>query len=163
MAKDKFIDVLDKFPLSVCVATLGRGGAESGLAVSWTSPVSFSPLHLMIAVDKLHYSVDLLKSTKNFVLNILRADQMKLAGHFARRSMAGDNKLDKVPAREATTGAAILTDALAYFDCEVVKSLEVGDHLMFIGKVVDAAVLNPGEPLTTLAGIHYHKSRPAKG
>jgi len=161
MAKDKLSAALDKFPLGVSVATLGRGGVESGLTISWMSPVSFEPLHLMIAVDKLHYSVDFLKSTKNFVLNILKSDQMKLAGAFARSSMGGENKLDKVKTRESQTGAAILTEALSYFDCEVVKSIEVGDHILFVGKVVDAAILNPGEPLTTMAGIHYHKSKPA--
>ena len=159
---DEIKNVLDRFPLGVGVATLGRGGVESGLTISWMSPVAFDPLHIMIAVDKLHYSVDFLRSTKNFVLNILKKDQLTLAGNFARPSMTGETKLDKVATRESETGAAILVDALSYFDCEVVQSLEVGDHILFIGKVVDAAVLSPGEPLTTMAGIHYHKSKPAK-
>ena len=162
MAKDKISEALDKFPLGVGVATLGRGGAESGLTISWMTPVSFEPLHVMIAVDKLHYSVDFLKSTKSFVLNILKSDQNKLAAQFAARSMTGENKLAGVATQESQTGAAILTEALSYFDCEVVKSVEAGDHILFIGKVVDAAILNKGEPLTTMAGMHYHKAGPAK-
>jgi flavin reductase (DIM6/NTAB) family NADH-FMN oxidoreductase RutF len=163
MAKDKQSEALDKLPLGVSVATLGRGGVENGLTISWMTPVSFEPLHILIAVDKRHYSVDFLKSTKNFVLNILKSDQMKVAAHFASRSMAGDDKLAKMKTRESQTGAAILTEALSYFDCEVVKSIEVGDHILYVGKVVDAAVLNKGQPLTTMAGMHYHKAGPKKG
>lgn len=159
MAKDKFQEVLAKFPLGVSVATLGRGGVESALTISWMSPVSFEPPHVMIAVDKLHLSVDFLKSTKNFVLNLLKADQAKLAGVFAKQSVQGENKLAGVKTREAPSGAPILTDALAYLDCEVAQTLEVGDHLLFIGKVTECDVLNDAEPLTTLGGPRYTKTK----
>ncbi len=69
-----FEEVLKHFPLPVTVVTVGRGGAENALTVSWACPVSFDPPHILIAVDRLHY-LDFLRSTKNFALNLLRADQ----------------------------------------------------------------------------------------
>ena len=161
MAQEPFTEVLRKFPLTVSVVTVGRGGVENALTVSWASPVSFEPPQMMIAVDRLHYSADFLPSTKNFCLNVLREGQERLAGQFARQSMAHEDKRRTIPTRESDTGAVILTDALAYFDCEITAIHEVGDHLMVVGKVVDAGVLGDGEPLPTHGGLRYQKTAPS--
>jgi flavin reductase (DIM6/NTAB) family NADH-FMN oxidoreductase RutF len=158
MKSQLFGDVLRKFPMPVTVVTVGRGGADNALTVSWSVPVSFDPPQMMVALDKLHYSLDFLRSTKNFAINVLKEGQERLAGHFARQAMSGEDKLDVVKAREGETGAAILADALAYFDCEVVSMTEVGDHVVVIGRVVDASVATDGQPLvTTSAGLRYLK------
>jgi flavin reductase (DIM6/NTAB) family NADH-FMN oxidoreductase RutF len=160
MAQETFADVLRKFPQAVSVVTVGRGGVENALTVSWASPVSFDPPQMMISVDKLHYSADFLRSTKNFCLNVLRDGQQRLAGQFARQAMAHEKKMEGVPTRESETGAAILTDALAYFDCEITAVHAAGDHLMVVGKVVDAGVLAEGEPLPINSALRYQKGRP---
>lgn len=154
----KLEKALMKFPLVVSVVTVGRGAVENGLTISWASPVSFDPLEIMIAVDRRHYSVDFLKSTKNFVINVLGEGQQKLAAHFATETLVGDDKLAGLEVEEAPTGAAILAEALAWFDCEVVNTFETGDHLLFVGRVVDAGSKEEGKPLTTLAGMRYTKS-----
>ncbi len=162
MSKESFAQVLQRFQLPVVVVTVGRGGAENALTVSWITPVSFEPPQVMFAADRHHYSVDFLKSTRNFAVSVLRGGQQRLAGHFARQSMAGEDKLDAVATREGVTGAAILTDALSYLDCEVVALHEAGDHVLVVGQVVDAGIINDGEPLTTAAsaGLRYQKSGP---
>lgn len=158
MKPQVFGDVLRKFPMPVTVVTVGRGGADNALTVSWAAPVSFDPPQMMVALDKLHYSVDFLRSTRNFAINVLREGQEKAAGHFARQSIVGEDKLDAVTTRDGETGAAILTDALAYFDCEVMAIHDVGDHVIVIGRVVDASVANDGQPLvTTSTGLRYLK------
>jgi flavin reductase (DIM6/NTAB) family NADH-FMN oxidoreductase RutF len=159
MNTSDFSDVLAKIPYGVSVVTLGRGGAkvENGLTISWMSQVSFHPPMLMIAVDKLHYSVDLLRSTKNFCVNLLGADQAALAGRFAKQATTGDDKLTDVAQRPAESGAAILTDSVAYFDCEVASTVEAGDHLVVIGKIEEAAVLSDQAPLTSASGLRYRK------
>jgi flavin reductase (DIM6/NTAB) family NADH-FMN oxidoreductase RutF len=41
-----------------------------------------------------------------------------------------------------------LVDALAYFDCEVVRDIVAGDHRLVIGRVIDGAIVSPaGDPL----------------
>src|SRR5512147_2730583 len=108
MSKPDFSDVLAKIPYGVSVVTMGRGGAkvENGLTISWMSQVSFKPVLIMVAVDKLHYSVDLLRSTKNFCVNLLGQDQAALAGRFAKQATTGDDKLAEVAQRPADSGAA---------------------------------------------------------
>lgn len=152
-----FGEVLAKIPYGVSVVTMGRGGAavENGLTVSWMSQVSFKPAMLMVAIDKLHYSVDLLRSTKNFCVNLLGEDQAALAGRFAQQATTAMDKLAGVPQRPADSGAAILTDSIAFFDCEVTKLVEAGDHVLVIGTVESAEVLKLGAPLTSAFGLRY--------
>jgi flavin reductase (DIM6/NTAB) family NADH-FMN oxidoreductase RutF len=159
MSKSDFSDVLAKIPYGVSVVTTGRGGVENGLTVSWMSQVSFDPPMLMVAVDKLHYSVDLFRSTKNFCVNLLGEGQIQLAGHFAKQAVAGDDKLTSpdVAQRPADSGAAILTEAVAYFDCEISSMVEAGDHLLVIGRIEDAGLLTDGAPLRSDSGLRYRK------
>ena len=157
MSNSDFDKVLRTFPTGISVVTVGRGGVENGLTVSWASPVSFDPPLFMIAVNRNHYSTEFLDSTKNFVINVLKKDQTGLAGHFAKPSFSDRDKLSGVATREAPSGAAILTDALAYFDCEVIDSHNYGDHTIYIGRVIDAGILGEGDPLTTLEGMRYVK------
>jgi flavin reductase (DIM6/NTAB) family NADH-FMN oxidoreductase RutF len=159
MSNNEFSDVLAKIPYGVSVVTMGRGGAkvENGLTVSWMSQVSFDPPMLMVAVDKLHYSLDLLRSTKNFCVNLLGEDQAALAGRFARQATSGEDKLADVAQRPSDSGAAILTDAVAYFDCEVASMVEAGDHMLVIGRVEEAALLKDRAAMTSASGLRYRK------
>jgi flavin reductase (DIM6/NTAB) family NADH-FMN oxidoreductase RutF len=158
MDSASFAEVLRKFPLAVSVVTVGRGGAENALTVSWATPASFEPPMFLVAVDRLHYSVDFVKSTRNFTVNVLAEGQEKLAGQFARQSMLGEDKLAGVAHREGQTGAPILTDAVAYFDCELAFFVEAGDHYLLVGRVVDAAVLRDARALVGGSALRYQKS-----
>ncbi|MFH1809084.1 MAG: flavin reductase family protein [Pseudomonadota bacterium] len=160
MNKSSIHKALESIPYGVSVVTVGRGGVENALTVSWMSQVSFDPPCLMIAVDSLHYSVEFLESTRNFTVNLLAEGQTAVAAHFARPSTTEQDKLDKVETREAESGAAILTEAVAYFDCEILQTHKVGGHTLFIGKIIDADVLHAVPPLTTASGIRYRKNSP---
>jgi flavin reductase (DIM6/NTAB) family NADH-FMN oxidoreductase RutF len=42
----------------------------------------------------------------------------------------------------ATTGAPVFSEALAWMDCEVRHSTDLGTHTLFVGEIVDAGVNN---------------------
>ena len=41
------------------------------------------------------------------------------------------------------SGAPVLAQSVAYVECEVRQSVEVGNHTLFLGEVVNAAFLKP--------------------
>src|SRR3989442_15935471 len=54
------------------------------------------------------------------------------------------------------TGAPVLVDPPAWFECRVVETLFRGDHTIFVGEVVAAGVRRNEEPLTLRkAGFAY--------
>jgi rubredoxin len=44
-----------------------------------------------------------------------------------------------------------LEDTLAWFECKVLQTIDVGTHLLFVGEVVDADVINGSQPPLTYA------------
>ena len=86
MSEADIAKVLKKIPYPVSVVTVGTGGAENGLTISWMSQVSFDPPLIMFAIDKNHYS-NLPLGSQSFVVNLLKSDQSHIAGHYAGQSM----------------------------------------------------------------------------
>ena len=95
MSENQFSEVLEQFPYAVSVVTLGAGGLENGLTISWLSQVSAKPPMLVFSIHKDHYSRDRLADHPHFVVNLLAEDQKHLALHFAKASMIGEDKIDK--------------------------------------------------------------------
>ena len=60
---------------------------------------------------------------------------------------AGD-KLGGVEYYTAATGAPILRDAIAWFECELDDTVVTGDHTLFIGRVVGGGIHREADPLT---------------
>lgn len=160
MAQNDIKAALETLQYPVTVVTVGRGGVENGLTVSWLSQASFDPPMVMFSVDKKHYSEELLRGTKTFVVNVLGEGQTRMAGHFAKQAMAGEDKFSGYPTREAAGGAKILEDAIAWLDCELEAIHPAGDHWVVLGKVLEAAVPKPGPALSTAAGVRYRQSKP---
>ena len=48
------------------------------------------------------------------------------------------------PVRPATTGAPVFEEAIAWMDCEVRHTVDLGSHTLFVGEVVDAAIVDDG-------------------
>jgi len=159
MSESTFSKQLARIPYGVSVVTVGIGGAENGLTISWLSQVSFDPPMLMFAIDKKHYSTELVEDIPAFVVNLLAAGQAELAGHFAKQSMTQEKKLDSYETKTLDSGLTVLTDALACYECDVVAKHEAGDHWIIVGKVIAAEDLNEGEPLTSAHGPRYRKSK----
>jgi len=157
MSEGKFKEELARLPYVVSVVTVGFGSTSNGLTVSWLSQVSFDPPMLMFAIDKLHFSTELLDDMPSFVVNLLGDDQAEVAAHFAKRSMSDEAKLDVYETKETDAGLVILSDALAYYVCDVVAKHEVGGHHIIVGEVTEAASLREGKPLTTESGLRYKK------
>ena len=155
MSNQAFATELAKIPYGVSVVTAGLGGTDNGLTVSWLTQVSFDPPMLLFAIDKKHYSTELLEDVPSFVVNLLREGQTKMAGHFAQQSTTKHSKIAEFPTTQTGTGQAILSEALAYYECDVVARHEAGDHYLVVGRVTHAALLNDGAPLTTASGIRY--------
>ncbi len=157
MTQRKFKDELGRIAYSVSVVTVGHGGLENGLTVSWLSQVSFDPPMIMFAIDANHYSAELIEDMPSFVVNLLGQGQRELAAHFARRSMTDQPKIDAFPTRQSAGGLAILTDAVAYYECDVVERHRAGDHWIVVGQVTGADILNDDAPMTSLEGMRYTK------
>ena len=133
----------------VYVVGVADGDRRDGFTAAWVMQASFDPLLLALSINSSNASYELLHAGGGFTVNVLKQGQLDLARRFGTRSGRNEDKLAGVRWRPGRSGAPILEQALAYFDCELAGRHRAGDHELVLGRVVEGKILDPGAaPLT---------------
>ncbi|RDH51562.1 diflavin flavoprotein [Fischerella thermalis] len=138
----------------VYIITAQKGDVKSAMLASWVSQASFKPLGVSIAVAKDRAIESLMQVGDKFVLNVLEeGNYQSLMKHFLKRFAPGADRFEGVRTQSAQNGAPILTDALAYMECEVTSRMDCGDHWV-VYSTVDAGRVSKPDALTA---VHHRK------
>ncbi|HEV8453624.1 MAG TPA: flavin reductase family protein [Gemmatimonadales bacterium] len=133
----------------VYVVGVAAGNRRDGFTAAWVMQASFDPLLLALSINPSNASYELLHVGGGFTVNVLTQAQLDLARRFGTRSGRNEDKLAGIRWRPGRSGAPILEQALAYFDCELAGRHRAGDHELVLGRVVDGKILDLGAaPLT---------------
>jgi flavin reductase (DIM6/NTAB) family NADH-FMN oxidoreductase RutF len=135
---------------TIVVVTAASGQDHHGMTADSFTLVSHDPALVMVAVAVGSRTHRLLASVPGFGVSVLAAEQAAVATHFAsRRRSPGIRQFDLVNWETAPhSGAPVLTEALAWLDCERRDLVPAGDHVLVVGQVVAAGTRNrPGGPL----------------
>lgn len=126
------------------IVTAKKGDVSGAMIASWVTQASLQPLGFTIAVAKDRALDNLLHLGDRFVLNVLEeGNYQDLKKHFLKRLNPGVDRFADVKTQTAKNGSPILTDALAYMECEVVNSMECSDHWILYCLVEDGKVSKP--------------------
>ncbi len=149
--------VLRQFTYGLYIVTTTHGAEHSAFTANWLVQSSFDPPMIMIAVEQDAHSLAILQAGGVFAVHVLGADQREMAGQFGRATARVGDKLAGYPTRPGSTGAPLLDTTLSAVECRVVGQIPSGDHVVFIGEVVDAHLFQEaGDPLTmAAAGFRY--------
>jgi flavorubredoxin/flavin reductase (DIM6/NTAB) family NADH-FMN oxidoreductase RutF len=136
------------------IITAKKGDVSSAMLASWVGQASFKPLGFSIAVAKDRAIESLMQVGDRFVLNVLEeGNYQTLMKHFLKRFAPGADRFEGVRTQPAENGAPILTDALAYMECEVVSRMDCGDHWALYSTVYAGRVSKP----ESLTAVHHRK------
>jgi len=137
--------VLKNLTHGVYVVGVAEGNVKHAFTASWIMQASFSPILLAISINPKHASYSLLKQGKVCSVNVLSQQQIDLAAHFGTSGLV--DKMSVGQWTTAITGAPILEQSLAYFDCKVSHETDAGDHRVVICEVMGAKLLHKGKPM----------------
>jgi flavin reductase (DIM6/NTAB) family NADH-FMN oxidoreductase RutF len=138
------------FPTGVTVATTSAPDGEPvGVTVSSFTSVSLEPPLVMFCLDKKTTSLESFKKSLFFAVNVLRAEQKDLSIRFASR-MA--DKWAGLTYQKGASGAPILPNCLAVYDCKLEAVHDIGDHLVFVGGIIHLDYDAGGQPLVFFRG-----------
>ncbi|MDQ2098838.1 MAG: diflavin flavoprotein [Tychonema bourrellyi B0820] len=136
------------------IITAQKGEVSGAMLASWVTQASFKPLGLTIAVAKDRAIESMMHAGDKFVLNVLEeGNYQTLMKHFLKRFAPGADRFAGVKTQLATNGSPILTDSLAYMECEVVSRMELSDHHIVYAIVDNGRVSNPD----ALPAVHHRK------
>jgi flavin reductase (DIM6/NTAB) family NADH-FMN oxidoreductase RutF len=130
------------------VATSRDADLYGSGTINWLSQSSFSPPLVMAGIQSdssLHQAI---RGSRAFPIHILGKSQKDLATAFFKTARAEGDRLNGYRFEIGTTGAPVLVDPPAWFECRVVDEVRRGDHTIFVGEVVAAGVRREEEPLT---------------
>jgi len=127
----------------VIIVAKDKKGKANPVTLGWTMIASYDPPMMTIGVYKGHYSVKCIRHSKCFTIVYPSSDMTKAALFFGSHSGRDTDKLAQfncktVPAKKIDS--ILLTDAVANFECRLVKQIATGDHITFVGEIVAAHV-----------------------
>ena len=144
--KAEWITAFGKMTYGIYVLTSCHQGQINGMIASWVSQVSYDPPLIAAAVHTHRYSHQLIEKGGSFALHVLAKSQTNFLSRFKSREPAA--KFLTLKWTAGKTGCPILSECLAYLECELRNNYRPGDHTLFVGEVVDASVRAGESPLT---------------
>ena len=125
-------------------------GKKSGYIANTAFQVTSQPPQVAISCHKDNFSTHVILDSGAFSISVLKKEvNMKIIGDFGFMSSTDINKFSGINYLKGNSGAPIVTDsAVAWFDCKVIKSIDLGSHFLVIGEVIDSDELSDEEPLT---------------
>jgi flavin reductase (DIM6/NTAB) family NADH-FMN oxidoreductase RutF len=136
------------------IISAAKGGARSAMLASWVAQASFKPLGFTVAVAKDRAIESFMQVGDRFVLNVLEdGNYSKLMQHFLKRFAPGADRFEGVKTQLSKCGAPILTDALAFMECEVMSRMECSDHWIIYAIAEEGRVSKP----ESLTAAHHRK------
>ncbi|MCG7528757.1 flavin reductase family protein [Streptomyces sp. OfavH-34-F] len=140
-------------PAGVTVVTSGRGSSVHGMTVSSFTTLSLDPPLASFSVKEGARIRGLIEESGGFAVNVLAAEQAPVARWFAdpeRPMGAGGFACAAGPAPFAV--GFVLSGAIGYFTCRLVRFVEAGDHVIAIGAVERCGTLRDAPPLVFEGG-----------
>jgi flavin reductase (DIM6/NTAB) family NADH-FMN oxidoreductase RutF len=128
----------------VYIVTVNDNGQVNGMTTPWVTQLSYEPLLVMVAISPWRKCHEMITNSGHFAVNVLGTDQVELAARFGFTTGREVDKFEGISTQETAATNPLLDHAFAYIDCELVETLTVGDHSLFIGQVIGAELLDPG-------------------
>lgn len=138
---------------AVTLIATGEKGNRTGLIATAVCSLTDSPPTVLICVNANASAHDRIAATGSFCVNLLCPSHAELVGVFTGKTgLAGEARFDDALWQTLKTGAPVLKDALASFDCEVVDAKKVSTHTIYIGEVRDGSARDTEDPLVYFRG-----------
>ncbi len=125
-------------------------GKKAGYIANTTFQVTSQPEQLAISCHKKNLTTQVILDSGFFSVSVLKKEvNMKIIGDFGFMSSNDIDKFSGINTITSKTGAPIVLDSsVAWFDCRVTHSIDLGSHILIVGEVLDSDEISDEEPLT---------------
>ena len=149
--RQRFRAVMGHFATGVAVITARDDRGAVGMTTNALTSLSLEPLLLLVCFDHTARTLPVVRATRRFGVNVLRAGQEDVAGRFASK-LPPDEKFGGVP-HSVEHDVPVLDGVLAWLACDLRELHPGGDHTIGIGEVA-AMGHHEGPPLVWHRGAY---------
>ncbi|NOY38057.1 MAG: High molecular weight rubredoxin [Chlorobi bacterium] len=133
------------------IVSSAADGKKNGYIANTVFQVTATPPQFAICCNKDNHTAGMIKKSGTFSVSVLEKDvPTGIMGLFGFKSGNTVNKFESVTHINTPNGTPVVTESsVAWFECRVSQVIDAGTHLMFIGEILDAELLDKNkEPLT---------------
>ena len=132
------------YPVPAVMVSCQREGEKANIiTVAWAGTVCTAPAMVSISVRPERYSYDIIKETKEFVINLVTKDLVYATDYCGVRSGRDVDKFKEMnltPQESVLVKVPSIKESPVNIECRVVDILEYGSHHMFVAEVVSVTV-----------------------
>jgi len=113
--------------------------------------VTSDPPRFATCCNKNNYTAEFMKNSGSFAVSVLHTDtSSEIFSRFGYKCGRDIDKLEGMSVKYSKTGVPIvLNDSIAFFEFKIIQTIDIGTHLMFIGDLVQAEMIDgTKEPIT---------------
>jgi flavin reductase (DIM6/NTAB) family NADH-FMN oxidoreductase RutF len=129
-----------KIPNALVLIGSASGDEWNAMTASWVTQVSMEPVLIGVGVDNKAVTHRLISASQAFTVNLWSAEDTKVFVKFCKPATREGDTLNGRTVRQGVIGAPIFEEAVAWLECEVRSSIDLGTHTLFVGEVVGAGV-----------------------
>ena len=144
---DEFRTAMRRWATGVTIVTAQHAGVKHGMTVSSFSSISLEPPLVLISLEQSAKTTSLVEASGAFGVTILGEDQQLISERFAGRMPEIRDRFESLELTTLKTGAPLLVDGIASFDCQVVSAGDAGMQRWFLGEVVALRIGKKSTPL----------------
>jgi flavin reductase (DIM6/NTAB) family NADH-FMN oxidoreductase RutF/rubredoxin len=145
------IQALFKISYGLYIVSSGDRTSGNGFISNTVFQVTAEPPRFAVCCSKNNFTAEFILKYEAFSVSVLgQGASSEIFGKFGYKSGKSFDKMVGTLVQYGDTGVPVVLDeSIAYFECKVVQTLDVGTHLLFIGELVNAELIDDSkEPLT---------------
>ncbi len=123
------------------LTSIAKDGKPNVMACAWATPVSEEPPIVVVCVSKESYTAELIKQTKEFVINIPTKKILKALWICGKTSGRDTDKFKKAGLKYSKARfikSPVIDECIGHIECKLWKALDAGECYAFFGKVISA-------------------------
>lgn len=154
-------NAMTKISYGLYVLTARDGGRDNGCIINTAAQVTDAPKTISVTVNKQNLTCNMIESSGVFNVSALSVSAgMDMIKRFGYQSGSEADKFDGMEIVRSENGVAYIPDNTnALISAKVIKAIDMGTHMLFIGDVTQATVLS-GEASMTY-DYYYKNVKPA--
>lgn len=132
------------YPVPAVMVSCGRENEKPNIiTVAWAGTICTSPAMVSISIRPSRYSYDIIKETRQFVINLTTKDLTYAADYCGVKSGKDVDKFKEMnltPLESKTVKAFGIKESPVNIECQVTQIIELGSHDMFMAKVTGVTI-----------------------
>lgn len=148
---------LGRVPTGLYVVSTSTSDGPIGFVGSFVQQVGFEPPTMCVAVGSGRSHLEAIRASGGFALSLLDKESQGQMSAFFKAPPEGRTQFDALETKATDGGRTVLSNCLAWMDCELTGEHAVGDHVIVFGTVKQAERVREGEPSVHLRsnGLGY--------